>query len=97
MQEDNIVTNEKAKLLELVQNDGWVVAKKIISDQILDLQNAFNIEGENEHDMFVDLRARKIASKILFDFLRELEGTKEQTNDSTPTPPVKSYLLNNEL
>lgn len=85
------ILNEQNSIRALVENEGWKYAREILSKKILDLQNAFNMDDSNAADLLVDLRSRKLATTILFDFLRELEGTAAQAVDNKPLD--KSYLV----
>lgn len=86
-----VLGNQK-RLLNLVGHEDWPVARQVLADKILDLQNAFNIEDTDPQKMLVDLQARKLASSILFDFLREIEGTAQQAKE-TELPKGKSYIV----
>ncbi|NBP02970.1 MAG: hypothetical protein EBU90_23230 [Proteobacteria bacterium] len=66
------------KLRELIETDGWTIAKNKLSERILDLQNAFNIESNDPTTMLIDLQARKIATRTLYDWLKDVEGTATQ-------------------
>lgn len=82
-------------LKSLTQNEGWPIARDRLTTKILDLQNAFSIEGKTADEMFVDLRARKIASTILFEWLKDIEGTVDQTQTNLPNKK-ELYIINIE-
>lgn len=77
----------------LIEHEGWNIARDRLTERILNLQNAFNIEGKTADEMFVDLRARKIASTILFDWLKDIEGTVDQTQTNLPNEK-ELYIIN---
>lgn len=88
------VLDKNQALFELVNHSSWKQARQIIADKILDLQNAFNIDDRDTAQMLADLRARKIATTLLFDFLREIEGSAyEAVQDKKQ---LKSYIVNLE-
>lgn len=72
------VIGEQKGLQSLVSHESWGVARQKLIDKILDLQNAFNILDVDEKSMFIDLKARKIATEILVEWLREVEGTAQE-------------------
>jgi len=76
------ILSEQEMLRELVGHQGWQVARKIMAEKILDLQDAFKIEDRTATAMLNDLRVRKKAAQILFDFLKEIEGTAQQSQDN---------------
>lgn len=76
------IVTEQSRLQELVSHDGWKIARKRITDEIMDLQNAFNIKAETPEKMLIDLESRKLASLILFDWLRQLEGDAVSAEDN---------------
>lgn len=75
-----VITDAK-QLQSLVNSEGWGVAREKLVHKITDLQNAFNIEDKDEHEMLVDLRSRKLASSVLFDWIRDVEGTASSADD----------------
>lgn len=71
------IIEEQKLLTEVTNHQGWVIVRRILTDKILGLQNVFDIDASSPDIMFRDLQARKKASEILFDFLREIEGAKD--------------------
>lgn len=72
------ILEKQSHLFDLVHSDGWGEAREMFVQKVNDLQNAFNIDDTDPQKMLVDLQARKMATLILFDFLRELEGGAAQ-------------------
>lgn len=68
---------EQKLIAEVTSHEGWTIVRRILSEKILALQNAFDIETATPTTMLRDLQARKKATEILFDFLREIEGAKD--------------------
>lgn len=85
------ILSEGKQLLSLVNTDGWEMAKNKLVNKIADLQNAFNIEDRTPEEMVIDLKARKIASMILFDWVRDIEGTAQASTDVKAAK--KSYMV----
>lgn len=85
------ILSEQQLLKDLVGHQGWSVARKILADKILELQNAFNIDDRTATTMLQDLRANKKASQILWSFLKEIEGTAAQSDDNVEK--TKSYIV----
>lgn len=92
------VVSEQQPIAKLTETEGWAEARKKLVDKILDLQNAFNIQDTGDAQMLViDVRARKLATNILYDWLREIEGTKEQYNANKLTLNNKPYMVREDL
>lgn len=85
------IISEQKTIANLVGHDGWKIARQKFVDKMLDLQNAFNIEDTDPTKMLIDLQARKMATGILHDFLREIEGTAQQAFENKNID--KSYII----
>lgn len=72
-----VIATQKG-LRSLVSHESWGIARAKLVEKIMDLQNAFNIAETDEKNMFIDLKARKIATSILFEWLREVEGGAQE-------------------
>lgn len=86
---------EQKTIKDLTGHQAWPIVRKKFTDKILELQNAFDIDAKDPQTMFVDLQARKIASTLLFDFLREVEGTADQADENNKLSE-KSYVVREE-
>lgn len=91
-QDTKKVLTDQDLLRELVSHQGWKVARKILAEKILDLQNAFNIDERTATTMLRDLQARKYAATLLFDLIREIEGTAAQAEDNKELKSTKSHI-----
>jgi len=87
------IISEQDMLRELVGHQGWQVARRIIADKILNLQDAFAIEDKTATAMLNDLRVRKKAAQILFDFLKEIEGTAQQSQDNESLVENRKHII----
>lgn len=76
---------------DLVNHRAWGWARKKLADKIIDLQNAFNIESSDPTKMLIDLESRKLATQILWDWVRDIEGTASQSFDNKPMD--KSFIV----
>ena len=85
------ILSEQQLLKDLVSHQGWGVARRIIADKILELQNAFELEDKTATAMLQDLRARKKAASILWAFLKEIEGGASQSTDNAQA--TKSHIV----
>ncbi len=94
--ETNKILSEQDMLRELVGHQGWVVARKILLDKILELQDAFQIEDKTATAMLNDLRARKKASRIIYDWLKEIEGTAQQSQDNINLESNRKHIVKEE-
>lgn len=89
------VLSVKEKMRDLVGHEGWPLVRSIFSEKILDLQNAFNLEFTDPQSMFIDLKARMLASQILFDLLREIEGSAQEAVENKQFID-KGYIVKND-
>lgn len=80
--ETKAVLSEQEHLLDLIGRKGWEIARARLTARVLDLQNAFNIEDMTPEKMVIDLQARKLASTILYDFLKDIESSKEVIDEN---------------
>ncbi len=86
--------NNIAKSLKgLIEHEGWDIARTRLTERILTLQNAFNIEDKSPEEMFIELKANKKASLIMFDWLKDIEGTVEQIETNLPKEK-ELYIIN---
>jgi hypothetical protein len=88
------ILEEQQLLSEVLNHQGWSIARQKFTDKILALQNAFDIESATPTTMLRDLQARKKATEILFAFLRELEGAVDVVIANKDIH--KTYIINNE-
>jgi len=86
------VYHEARTLRELVLSDGWKIARQKLVDKVLDLQNAFNIDDKTPEDVLIDLRARKLATVTLYDWLKEVEGSVDVADNVVETK--ETYIVN---
>lgn len=87
------IVSEQDMLRELVGHQGWKVARKKMSEKILDLQDAFKIDDRTATAMLNDLRVRKKAAQILFEFLQEIEGTAQQAEDNAFLESNRKHIV----
>lgn len=93
MDETQKVLSIQKRLHDLLGHEGWSVARDKLFEKISDLQNAFNIDDNSPENMLIDLKARKIATTILFDWFRELEGSASQFTTNDLTLNRESYII----
>lgn len=85
------ILSEQQLLSEVTSHQGWSIVRRIFTEKILALQNAFDIETANATTMLRDLQARKKATEILWGILQEIEGAKAVVE----TQEVKkSFIVN---
>lgn len=91
-----LTDGEKLKLM--TEHDGWAICRQKIADKIMDLQFIANVNDEDATKALIDMKARKYAVNILWDWLKnDIEGTIQQhlTNNNLPKP-MRSYILREE-
>lgn len=86
------IISDNKWVAEIIGHQGWKIVRQRMMDKILDLQNAFNIDDSDPQKMLIDLQARKLATTMLFDFLRDIESSKDIVEDNAPSAS-KSYVV----
>lgn len=91
------VIEEQRPIAKLLETEGWNEARAKLVERIMDLQNAFNVDDSDANALVIDIKSRKMATNILYDWLREVEGTKEQYNANKLTLKDKPYMIREDL
>lgn len=89
--ETNNVLTEQQQLFEVTNHQGWSIVRRLFTEKILELQNAFDIDSASPTLMLRDLQSRKKATEILWGILREIEGSKDVIEIQ---PKKKSHIVN---
>lgn len=80
-------------LKEMTDTDGWKIARERLVEKITFLQNAFDISDSTPEEMVRELKARKIATTLLFDWLKtDIEGEVLQAETNLPKQN-NSYIV----
>lgn len=67
------------KVLLTLGSEGWAIIKAKLDEKILDLQNINNLDFTTEQSVLFDLKARKMAADLLFNWLKiDVYGFVEQ-------------------
>lgn len=75
---------DSEEVARMLQSAGWQIVKNKLDEKILDLQN---IENLDESNLAVDLKARIMASKILFAWVKgDVYGFVEQAEANLRKP-----------
>lgn len=70
---------EADKVLLTLESGGWRVIKAKLDEKILDLQNINNLDFTSEQTVLFDLKARKMAADLLYEWLKnDVYGFVEQ-------------------
>lgn len=70
---------EADKVLPTLESGGWRVIKAKLDEKILDLQNINNLDFTSEQTVLFDLKARKMAADLLYEWLKnDVYGFVEQ-------------------
>jgi hypothetical protein len=91
-EETKKILSNQMRMAALVGSEGWPIARQILVDRILSLQDAFTIEADEPQKMFMDLGARKMAVLILTDTLREIEGMAQEI-EAAPEKLDEGYVV----
>lgn len=85
------ILSKNKHIEEMIMSEGWKIAKELLLNKMLDLQNAFQIEDKDPQSMLTDLRARRLAQTLLLEWLQELTGASAVMEDNKPVMP--SYIV----
>lgn len=67
----------------MTETKGWQLAYAALTNKILDLQNINNVDVTNVDTMVIDLKARKMAAEMLFDWAKSgIYGRIEQAENA---------------
>lgn len=69
---------EGEALVLMTQSAGWGIARALLIEDIMDLQNIHNVSDASIDNVVVDIKSRKAAVAILYAWLKKVEGRVEQ-------------------
>ena len=74
------------KIQYMTQTDGWQIVFAKLSERILDLQNINNLNDSSPEQLIAEIKARKLAVDILWDWLKsDVTGRVEQYENNLRT------------
>ena len=74
------VISDAEHLRMMTESEGWKIAYQSLTDRILDLQNINNVDDSSIENAIADMKARKAAATILFEWVkRDVYGKVEQS------------------
>lgn len=87
MKEQIEATDKEAKsIADIIDSEAWGLMKQDLIDKLIQLQDIqqINTEITTAEQIAIDIKARKEAAKILYEWLREMEGKKDQVEINKP-------------
>lgn len=88
------VEDRGKKLKELVDSEGWQLAKTLLSDKILDIQSIMNIDETDPVKVFQEVQTRRIVAGIILEWLQDVEGTALQyESNKAPKENNKGHII----
>lgn len=74
------VLTDGEELSQMAQSRGWGIARGMLVEKILDLQNIHNVDEASASidNVVIDIKSRKAAVAVLYAWLKEVEGRVEQ-------------------
>lgn len=76
-----IISDEK-KVYDLLQHEGWGVVHNKFKEKIEDLQSVLNVSGVTNEQIATDIKSRVIAISILVDWMNEVIGMKQSSENT---------------
>lgn len=61
-----------------VEGEMWQKAKKIIEDGVVATESIHSLEMKKPEDMVVEISGRKLATKLILEWITEVEGLANQ-------------------
>jgi hypothetical protein len=90
------ILSKNNQLFDLVNHPGWKLARQVIIEKILELQNVAEyvdiIQTGNATKLLKEMKANGRAAEILFSALREIEGGAQQAVENKK-PKRKSFIV----
>ena len=86
---------EADNIIAMIESAGWKSVKGKLDIRILDLQNINNLDISDVSTLATQLAARKMASEIIFDWLKQdVYGFVEQqtTNTVKLSEPTEDFI-----
>lgn len=78
----------------MTEHEGWSVARSLLSDKILQLQQIGDLIKLEPVAMAIQAKANQQSAEILYAWLCDIEGTIEQNQNNNPLPkPLNSYIV----
>lgn len=84
------IQNEAKSIIDIIESAAWGPMKQTLVDKIIDLQDINNVDVSSIESIAIDLKARKLAATILFNWMQEIEGAKSQQEFNTVD---KTYIV----
>lgn len=96
MDKETLDIKHQLKLVgELVGHEGWQVVERSLIESIEMIQNLEEVEIKTPEQVFLELRARKIAVSIIARWLENIKGTAEIANQEL-LDETTSYIITKE-
>lgn len=96
MDKETLDIKHQLKLIgELVGHEGWSVVERSLKESIDMIQNLEDLDVKTPEQVFLELRARKIAVTIISGWLEYVKGTAEVANQELPNETT-SYIITKE-
>lgn len=77
------VMEDQQKVRDFVKSDGWGIVRGIYAQRVADLISVHNInENLSPEQMVIEVGARKLALQTLNEFMSEVEGISEQSEQT---------------
>lgn len=76
--ETSEVYSEGQMAVDFIKSKEWTWIKKLLGDKIIDMQSVLNIKRVSPTDMAREVWARQMATDILFEVLKDVEGMAEK-------------------
>lgn len=97
---DKKLDNETAELVrseknieDLCRHEAWPQVKTKFIDKVMDLQSVRNIADGTPEAMVIEMKARLLAIDVLLEWMRDIEGTAQKSEETSFTIKRESYIF----
>ena len=79
------IVGDNKFLQEMIDHEGWKIARQLFTQKIVELSNILSLEETDPNKLMIEIQARRYATNLLWDFIREIEGSRDvvETNKVT--------------
>jgi len=80
---------------EMVGHEGWEIVAKSLQASLIENESLSDVEIKDPNQVFLELKSRQIAKKIIAGWLEDIMGTA-QLADEQVTEIKSSYIITRE-
>lgn len=87
---DNLTEGEKWK--HFVDGEMWQKARDILANKVIDMQSVNNIETTDAQEALNEIRSRRTAVTMVWEWLKEIEAKADQHETNSQMYQPEEYI-----